>query len=68
MLGGAAGAFIGYLIFQALIHLAPVLRAGLSPLTFFGPPTNLLDGLLTGLGMSLGIVFFSNSPKEAPHA
>ncbi len=51
-----AGAFAGYGVLSLILWLAPSYRSVVwSPTGFVPSPVNLLDGLLTGAGLSLGI-------------
>jgi hypothetical protein len=60
-----AGAFAGYLVLTALLYAAPGIsqwawRAG----SLWPQPTVLLDGLLTGGGMGLGLIFAARRRHE----
>jgi hypothetical protein len=57
--GGAAacaGAFLGFLLLSAVIKAAPALTAWRLN-AYLPPPVVLLDGLLSGAGMALGVLF-----------
>ena len=52
---GAAGAFGGYLVEAGLLRVLPDGLAYWVPDRLVAPPVELLDGLLTGAGLGLGI-------------
>ena len=57
--GGAAacvGAFLGYLALAAITKIAPAVT-GWKLNAYLPPPIVLLDGLLSGAGMALGVLF-----------
>lgn len=55
-LAGAGGAFTGYLALTAFLWAVPSYQQNLwAPQKFIPSPVALLDGLLTGAGMGLGI-------------
>lgn len=65
--GGAAacaGAFLGFLLLSALTKLAPTLTAWRLN-AYLPPPIVLLDGLLSGAGMALGVFFIRRRHAES---
>ena len=58
--GSATGAFFGYLALTAGVWAAPALKSVVwSPYSFLPAPVALMDGLLSGAGMGLGIALFT---------
>jgi hypothetical protein len=55
-LAGAGGSFAGYLLLAGILWAVPSYKEVLwVPTRFIPSPVSLLDGLLTGAGMGLGL-------------
>lgn len=64
-LGSVAGALIGYFVLVIITQLVSELSSGIySPQGFLPQPTVLLDGLLGGAGMGLGIALCGRRKVE----